>query len=353
MSIAHDRDAAARPEVGTKVPYGAARFGTFDGGSRTECPSCWARSAAGGNPINAIETEELTKSYGSARGIVDLDLTVPAATIFGFLGPNGAGKTTTIRLLFDFLRPTRGRALVLGLDSRLDSVAIKRRVGYVPGDPALYERLTASQLLEWLARLRGGVDPTWLQHLTDRFAVDLDRPIRTLSRGNRQKITLVQAFMHRPELLILDEPTSGLDPLLQHEFAELVREMRSDGATVFLSSHLLDEVQHLCDRVAIVREGHLVTVEEVATLRERAVREVTIRFDGPVDSAPFAALPGVSDVEVRDATLHCHLVGIADALVKLAARHTVIDFTSAPPDLDAMFLQFYEPEEDHHGDARR
>ena len=159
--------------------------------------------------------------------------------------------------------------------------------------------------------------------------------------------------MHRPELLILDEPTSGLDPLLQHEFAQLVREVRADGATVFLSSHLLDEVQHVCDRVAIVREGRLVTVEDVETLRERAVREVTIRFDHPVDPAPFEALAGVSDVEVRDATLHCHLVGVADALVKLAAHHTVIDFTSAPPDLDAMFLQFYETGKDHNGDARR
>ncbi len=278
---------------------------------------------------------------------------MPAATIFGFLGPNGAGKTTTIRLLLDFLRPTSGRARVLGLDTRLDSVAIRRCVGYVPGDPALYERLTGAQLLDWLARLRGGVDAAWLQDLTDRFAIDLDRPIRTLSRGNRQKIALVQAFMHRPELLILDEPTSGLDPLLQHEFAQVVREMRSDGATVFLSSHLLDEVQHLCDRVAIVREGHLVTVEDVATLRDRAVREVTIRFDGPVDPTPFEALPGVSDVEVRDSTLHCHLAGIADALVKLAARYTVIDFASAPPDLDAMFLHFYETGESHDGDAHR
>ena len=278
---------------------------------------------------------------------------MPAGTIFGFLGPNGAGKTTTIRVLLDFLRPTRGHALVLGLDSRLDSVAIKRRIGYVPGDPALYERLTGSQLLDWLARLRGGIDPTWLQDLTRRFALDLDRPIRTLSRGNRQKIALVQAFMHRPELLILDEPTSGLDPLLQHEFAQLVREVRADGATVFLSSHLLDEVQHVCDHVAIVREGRLVTVEDVETLRERAVREVTIRFDHPVDPALFEALAGVSDVEVRDATLHCHLVGVADALVKLAAHHTVIDFTSAPPDLDAMFLQFYETRMDHDGDARR
>jgi ABC-2 type transport system ATP-binding protein len=303
--------------------------------------------------IDAIETEGLTKSYGAARGIVDLDLTVPTTTVFGFLGPNGAGKTTTIRLLLDFLRPTRGRATVLGLDSRRDAVAIKQRVGYVPGDPAFYERLTAAQLFDWLGRLRGGVDPQLLAHLTERFDVDVHRPIRTLSKGNRQKIAVVQAFMHRPELLVLDEPTSGLDPLLQHEFDELVHEVTADGATVFLSSHLLDEVQHLCDRVAIVRDGRLVTVEDVATLRARAVREVTIRFEEPVDPTPFSRLPGVTDVEVVGSALHCHLAGTADALVKLAARHAVVDFTSAPPDLEAMFLQFYETKEADGGTARR
>ena len=274
--------------------------------------------------------------------------------MFGFLGPNGSGKTTTIRLLLDLLRPTQGRALVLGLDAHLDSVAIKQRVGYVPGDPALYERLTAHQLLEWLARLRGGVDALWLDSLTERFGVVLDRPIRTLSRGNRQKVALVQAFMHRPELLILDEPTSGLDPLLQHEFNQLVHEVRAEGSTVFLSSHVLDEVQHVCDRIGIVRDGRLVTVDDVETLRERAVREVTIHFDGTVvDPRPFEALPGVCEVEVRGASLHCHLVGVADALVKLAAQHTVIDFTSAPPDLDAMFLQFYETGDNDDGNACR
>ncbi len=188
---------------------------------------------------------------------------------------------------------------------------------------------------------------------SERFDLELGRPIRTLSRGNRQKITLVQAFMHRPELLVLDEPTSGLDPLLQHEFGQLVRDVTAEGTTVFLSSHLLDEVQHLCDRVAIVREGRLVTIEDVATLRERAVREVTIRFDEMIDAAEFGALPGVSDVEVHGFTLHCHLTGTADALVKQAARHRVVDFTSAPPDLDDMFLRFYETPEVDRGAAGR
>jgi ABC-2 type transport system ATP-binding protein len=302
--------------------------------------------------MDAIETEALTKSYGSARGIIGLDLSVPAGSVFGFLGPNGAGKTTTIRVLLDFLRPTSGRARVLGLDSRDDAVAIRRRVGYVSGESALYDRMSGGELLDWLARLRGGVDTDWRDELTRRFRLDVARPIRSLSRGNRQKIALVQAFMHRPELLVLDEPTSGLDPLLQHEFEQLVREVTSEGATVFLSSHLLDEVQHVCDRVAIVKDGLLVTVEDVNALHARGVREVTIRFSQPVDPTPFRELPGVSDVEIRRSALHCHLTGSADALVKLAARYEVLEFTSAAPDLEETFLRFYRTEAERDGSAR-
>jgi len=301
--------------------------------------------------MDAIEVERLTKSYGRARGIVDLDLRVGSGTVFGFLGPNGAGKTTTIRVLLDFLRPTSGAARVLGLDSRADSVAIHRRVGYVPGDPALYERITARELFAWLSGLRGGIDERVLEGLVARFGVQADRPIHELSRGNRQKIALVQAFMHEPELLVLDEPTAGLDPLVQHEFEELVREVAAEGRTVFLSSHMLDEVQHLCDHVAIIREGCLVAVEEVATLRARAMREVTIHFAAPIDPAPFRVLPGVRDVEVRDANLHCHLTGSANHLVKLAARFDVLDFTSTPPDLEALFLHYYRDAEAGDGAA--
>ena len=311
------------------------------------------RPGRDGAPIDAIEIEHLTKSYGAARGIVDLDLAVPACAVFGFLGPNGAGKTTTIRVLLDFLRPTRGSARVLGLDSVRDSVEVRRRVGYLPGEPALYDRVSAGELFGWLAELRGGVDPQRIDELVQRFGVDVDRPLRRLSRGNRQKVVLVQAFMHRPELLVLDEPTSGLDPLVQHEFQRLVREVVADGSTVFLSSHVLDEVQHLCDHVAIVREGGLVAVEEVASLRARAVREITIRFAGPVDAAPFAQLPGVRDLNLHDSTLHCHLAGSADALVKLASRYEVIDFASAAPDLDSLFLHYYEAGDVAHDPADR
>lgn len=303
--------------------------------------------------MHAIETESLTKSYRSARGIVDLDLSVSVGTVFGFLGPNGAGKTTTIRVLLDFLRPTAGVVRVLGLESCRDSVAIHRRIGYVPGDPTLYERVTAAELLDWLSRLRGNVRKTDRDDLVERFGVEMDRPIRELSKGNRQKVALVQAFMHRPELLILDEPTAGLDPLVQHEFHDLVREVTAEGRTIFLSSHMLDEVQHLCDHVAIIREGRLVAVEDVDALRDRAMRKVTVTFAAPIDITPFESLPGVRDVELRHATMHLHLTGSADGLVKVLACYAVLDLTSTPPDLDDLFLHYYRDEEGDDVAGRR
>jgi ABC-2 type transport system ATP-binding protein len=292
--------------------------------------------------MDAIATEQLTKSYGPARGVVDLDLAVAPGTIFGFLGPNGAGKTTTIRILLDFLRPTTGRATVLGLDSRHDSIEIHRRTGYLPGDPALYDRITGAEFLDWLARLRTGVDPKYVDSLVERFGIDLGRPIRQLSRGNRQKLAVVQAFMHEPEVLVLDEPTSGLDPLVQHEFRLLCREVTAGGATVFLSSHVLDEVQHLCDHVAIIRDGRLVATEAVDALRARAVRGVSIRFRGAFDPDAFRTLQGVDAVTIQGPVLQLQLSGDADALLKLAAQYEVIDFESEPADLDALFLRYYE-----------
>ena len=232
-----------------------------------------------------------------------------------------------------------------------DSVEIHRRTGYLAGDPGLYERITSRELLGWLGRLRGGVDPDYTNELATRFSLELDRPIRTLSKGNRQKVAVVQAFMHRPELLVLDEPTSGLDPLIQHEFHALVREVTAEGSTVFLSSHVLDEVQHLCDHVAIIRDGRLVAVEEVEELRRRAIREVTIHFAGPFEADAFAALPDVRAIEVNGPVLHLHLTGRADPLIKLASRYDVIDLTSAPADLDALFLHYYEGEEVRDGTA--
>ncbi len=299
-----------------------------------------------------METEQLTKTYGTARGIVDVDLTVPPGVVFGFLGPNGAGKTTTIRLLMDFLRPTVGTARVLGLDSTIDSVEIHRRVGYVAGEHAFFERLTGREQLSWFASARGGVPRRAIDELAERFNLDLSRPIRAMSRGNRQKVALAQAFLHQPELLLLDEPTSGLDPLVQETFHELVHEVVAEGRTVFLSSHVLDEVDHLCHTVAIIRDGRIVTVEDVADLRARAGRKVAIRFAEPVEAATFASLDGVSDLTVRDRTVSMRVSGDLDRLLKTATHHHIVDLVSTPPDLEEIFLGYYR-QDDGHGQPDR
>jgi ABC-2 type transport system ATP-binding protein len=289
----------------------------------------------------AIQAEGLTKSYGSSRGVVDLTFEVERGEVFGYLGPNGAGKTTTIRLLLDLIRPTRGRAVVLGFDARRDSVAVRRHVGYVPGELALYPRLTGREHLSFYASLRGGVDPHAVGELVERLDLDLDRPVADLSKGNRQKVGLVQALMHRPELLVLDEPTSGIDPLVQQEFYRLVRERTAAGGTVLLSSHVLSEVEHVADRVAIVREGRLVVVEDVAGLKARAVRRLVVHFAAPVAAEPFASLPGVRSVEVDGTALRFEVEGSLDTLVKAIAAHEVVDVVSHEPDLEEIFLSYY------------
>ncbi len=229
----------------------------------------------------AIEASSLTKTYGATPALTDLSLVVETGQVFGYLGPNGAGKTTTIRLLLALQRPTGGRSAVLGLDSQRESVEIHRRVGYLPGELELYPHLTGRRHIDWFARARGLHDRALATELIERFEVDVDRPVKELSKGNRQKIGLVLAFMHRPELLILDEPTSGLDPLMQNEFERLVREVVADGRTVFLSSHELDEVQRLADRVAIIRAGRLVTTDTVEHLRRSAPLTVEVALGGP------------------------------------------------------------------------
>jgi ABC-2 type transport system ATP-binding protein len=289
----------------------------------------------------AISTEGLVKRYGRNRGLAGLDLEVQRGEVFGFLGPNGAGKTTTIRLLLDLIRPTEGRASVLGLDPRRDGVALRRRIGYLAGDFVVDGRQTGRELLTFLGNLRGGVHQARIDELADRLKLDLSRKIKTLSRGNRQKVGVVQAFMHTPELLILDEPTSGLDPFLQQEFVVMAREATDAGQTIFMSSHVMSEVQQTADRVGIIREGRLVTVDRVETLRERAVRTVEIHFDTPVPADEFAALPGVTDLRIDGTVLRCRLAGRADPLVKAAARHTVIDLLSEEPDLEELFFAYY------------
>jgi ABC-2 type transport system ATP-binding protein len=291
----------------------------------------------------AIETTGLSKTYGNAvHALVDLDLRVERGEVFGYLGPNGAGKSTTIRLLLDLIHPTAGRASIFGLDTRGDGVATRRRVGYLPGDLRLTDRLTARELLESLASLRGTVDPELRDAICERFDVVLDRPIRQLSKGNRQKVGLVQAFMHRPDLVVLDEPTSGLDPLLQSEVRTLLRETAADGRSVFLSSHSLDEVQHTADRVGIIRSGRLVDVDAVESLRERSLRHVRITFAEPVDRSELAALDGVRIASVDGPVVRLSAPETAmDALVKAVARHRVVDLVSEPADLEEIFLELY------------
>src|SRR5262249_19945159 len=271
----------------------------------------------------AIQTAGLSKTYANAvAALVGLDLSVERGEVMGYLGPNGAGKSTTIRLLVDLIRPTAGSASILGLGTRAQSVAARARLGYLPGGLRLPDRLTGRTQLDSLARLRGRTDAGYRDVLCERFGVVLDRPMRELSRGNRQKIGIVQAFMHRPEVLILDEPTSGLDPLLQGEFRTLLRETAADGRTVFLSSHVLDEVQHAADRVAIVNRGRLVDLDTVSNLRRRALRHVTITFRDRVDAAPFAALPSVRVERAEGATVRLAAPADAmDAIVKAVAAH--------------------------------
>jgi ABC-2 type transport system ATP-binding protein len=290
--------------------------------------------------VTVVRVEKLTKFYGSDRGVVDLTFGVDAGEVFGFLGPNGAGKTTTIRLMLDLIRPTRGEVELFGVDPRRD-VALRRRIGYLPGDLRLYERLTARELLTYFAHLRSVKALGAAPDLVDRLELELDRPIHALSKGNRQKVGLVQAFMHKPDLLILDEPTVGLDPLVQQAFYELLTEVRSEGATVFLSSHVLPEVQHVADRVALIREGSLVLVAGVDDLRARALARVSVTFESLPPQAAFADLSGVRELERRGHTILFSLDGEVDALIKALARHRVTAIDSHEADLEDIFLSLY------------
>jgi ABC-2 type transport system ATP-binding protein len=293
-----------------------------------------------------IEVDKLTKSYGGKRGIIDVTFDVPAGEVFGFLGPNGAGKTTTIRILMALLRADTGTARIGGLDCWDKSVAIKKFVGYVPGEPSLDNNLTGGQILEYFANLRGGVDKAYLKSLIDRFDLDTSRKFRQYSTGNKRKVVLIQAFMHKPRVLILDEPTSGLDPLNQQQFDAMVAEARDEGRTVFLSSHVLSEVEKTCTRVGIIREGRLVRVGGVAELKDIKRYEITIHFAEPVATDAFARLDGVTGVERLDErSVRVAIQGSADAVVKAAARYPVVSLTSYEPSLEDIFLRYYETDD--------
>ena len=291
-----------------------------------------------------IEIEKLTKSYGGKRGIVDVSLQVAEGEVFGFLGPNGAGKTTTIRILMALIRADRGSARIAGMDCWEKAVEVKRTIGYVPGEPSLDPNLTGGQILEYFAHLRGGVDRAYLKKLIERLDLDTSRKFRHYSTGNKRKVVLIQAFMHRPRLLILDEPTSGLDPLNQQQFDGMVDEARGEGRTVFLSSHVLSEVEKTCTRVGIIREGRLVRVGGVAEVKAIKRYEITISFASPVPAGTFASLEGVEKVEALNEghALRLTVQGAADAVVKAAARYPVVSVTSYEPSLEDIFLRYYE-----------
>lgn len=294
--------------------------------------------------MNVIELDGVTKSYGRHRGIVEVDLAVEQGEIFGYLGPNGAGKTTTIRLMLDLIRPNRGSVTVLG--GTPSNLEIRRRIGYLAGELDLYESLTGAELVRYLDHLRGGRGARHARELADRLHLDLSRPIEDLSKGNKQKLGVVQALMHRPELLILDEPTSGLDPLIQQELYALIEEARSEGATVFLSSHVLSEVERIAERVGIIREGRVVEVAGLEDLKAKAVRRFQVTFDEDVPRQAFEAIDALSDVRLDGRVLMCRVVGSADPFVKAIARYRVASVISQGADLEELFLAYYRGEID-------
>jgi ABC-2 type transport system ATP-binding protein len=288
-----------------------------------------------------IRTERLSKNYGRHLGIADVDIEVRAGEVFGYLGPNGAGKTTTIRVLMDFLHAKKGRAEIFGLDIHKDSMAIRRRIGFLPGDLNLYENLKGSDYLRFFANLRGDLGQSYTEELASRLSCPLEQPIHTLSQGNKRKIGLIQAFMHRPDLFILDEPTSGLDPIVRHEFYQLIEAARMNGQTVFFSSHNLPEVERICDRVAIIRQGRIVATERIENLKARSLRSLEIRFAEDVDTQAFADVSGLEIIAQDKRMLKGRMKGEMDALLKKAARYKVSDFNSQELDLEEIFLAYY------------
>ena len=290
----------------------------------------------------AISTTQLTKDYGGGHGLFNLSLQVAPQEVFGYLGPNGAGKTTTIRCLMGMIRPTGGSAHIFGLDCQRDSVAVKHKVGYLPGELAQFGGLKGSEVVAYLGGLRGGADPKMVHSIAERFDLDLGRRYREYSRGNKQKLGILIAFMHKPNLLILDEPTGGLDPLNQQEFYKLLKEARDGGATVFLSSHILSEVEHVCDRVGIIRGGNLVKVADLEDLHDIRLHKVEIQFAGEVPEAAVKAASGVENVVVEDHRLTCTVKGTFEPLLRAIGDAGVANLISHEPSLEEIFLAYYQ-----------
>ncbi|MCZ6739092.1 MAG: ABC transporter ATP-binding protein [Actinobacteria bacterium] len=294
----------------------------------------------------AIRTESLTKHYGEVKALIDLSLEVRMGEVFGFLGPNGSGKTTMIRTVLDLIRPTEGRAEILGMDTHEEAVEIRNHIGYVPGDLAMYPNLTGRDTLTYFANLRGGVDWSYVDELAERLSVDLDVKVGDYSSGNRQKVGIIQAFMNRPQVLVMDEPSTGLDPLVQREFQEMMREVAAEGRRVFLSSHSLSEVQRVADRVGIIRHGRLVDVESVHDLRSKAIRRVELFFDTDIDASIFEAVAGVREAKANQTSIVLSFDGHMDQLLKTATDHYhLVDINSQEADLEEIFLTYYRDED--------
>ncbi len=294
-----------------------------------------------------IQTNQLTKSYGRSRGIIDVTFTIEEGEVFGFLGPNGAGKTTTMRVLMGLLRPNSGSASITGLDCWDQSTQLKKQVGYLPGEFAFDPGMRGAQILEYLGHLRGGVDQAYLRTLVERLDFDPSKRFREYSHGNKQKLGLVQAFMHKPRVLILDEPTLGLDPLNQQEFYQMLAEVRAGGRTVFLSSHILPEVEHTCDRVAIVREGRLVKIDHVTALKDIHQYDVEISFPGSASVDWFKHVAGVVSVVqgADEHTLQLNVQGDLPEIIHIASQHNATNIATREPSLEEVFLRFYESEQ--------
>ena len=302
--------------------------------------------------VPAIVTEGLTRDFGPVRAVDDLNLEVESGEVFGFLGPNGAGKTTTIRVLLDLIRPNGGRASGMGFDCQRQSIEVRRHTGYLPGDLNLYKGLTGGEFLSFFASLRPGeVEPVHLRTLVERLNLDPSKRVEAYSKGNRQKLGLLQALMHQPDVLLLDEPTSGLDPLVQHEVWLILEEMAAAGRTVFFSSHVLSEVERICHRVGIIRAGRLVAVEEIEVLKARALHIIEVTFAEDVPKAAFAG-PAVEVLQHDKNKVRSRVRDHLDDVIKLIARYPVLDLRPDQASLEEIFLAYYEESPKEEGASR-